>query len=208
MQCDKTINTTISVHLTSIFESSDGYFLFGVVLPSCLGANPLVVTKIDKEGNTLWNKIYGGTGTDNYHCGIGSVLPLSDGFIVGGRVSPDNSFGKNPVALYLGWLLRLDFNGSMIWDKTYSHEDYNVYAHSYFKNEKGGYTFLADLINNDSHENMGIWIVNLDETGNILSQTTVKGDHITAYAIKTDDGGFITYKDISGIWLVKFRENP
>ena len=71
--------------------------------------------KLDANGNVTWQKTYGGSsGDDCAH----SIQQTSDGgFIVAGATS---SYGAGSFDY---WVLKLDANGNIIWQKTYGGSD-------------------------------------------------------------------------------------
>src|SRR5690606_38220188 len=79
----------------------------GVVSPN----NDFYLVKTDANGDSVWTKTYGGSGSDVAR----SVQQTEDGgYIVAGTTK---SFGNNP-ALGNIWLLKLDATGDTIWTRT------------------------------------------------------------------------------------------
>lgn len=72
------------------------------------------LVRLDATGNILWQKCYGGSSPET-PC---NVLPLSDGFVVGGTTSSGdwsiNNFGGTD-----GWIFKTDLNGNLIWQHSY-----------------------------------------------------------------------------------------
>jgi len=78
------------------------------------GGCDIYVYSVDKCGNTLWFKLYGGGGTD----GGKTIRETADGgYIVSGH-----------YASGLGFLMRLDIDGNVMWLRTYSPMDWTFYA--------------------------------------------------------------------------------
>src|SRR5262249_49744603 len=70
--------------------------------------------KLDADGNVTWQKTDGGTGFDF----ASDVQPTADGgYIVAGSTT---SFGAGSDD---AWVLKLDANGNVIWQKTYGGAD-------------------------------------------------------------------------------------
>ena len=74
----------------------------------------LWIIKLDPCGNIQWKKTIGGTGYESAR----DILETSDGFLVLGET---NSTDGDVVAGYGGtkdiWLLKIDFNGNLTWQK-------------------------------------------------------------------------------------------
>lgn len=85
------------------------------------GASDLLVTKIDKSGNTLSKKYYGGTKDESAY----KIIRSADGgFLIAGLTNSDDGNishlhqGTAPYNPDDGWLLKLDANANLVWQKT------------------------------------------------------------------------------------------
>jgi hypothetical protein len=77
------------------------------------------VVKIDRNGNGLWDKTYGGSSGDYLEV---IVSAPDGGFLLGGR-SFSPASGTKTAPLKGGsdyWLVRVDAEGNQLWDKSYS----------------------------------------------------------------------------------------
>ena len=93
------------------------------------GGNDLWILKLNSDGTVAWQKTYGGTGND----GASSIQQTSDGgYIVAGYTS---SFGAGS---YDFWALKLESDGSIVWQKTYGGAGYD-YARPLIQAWDGGY---------------------------------------------------------------------
>ena len=98
-------------------QATDG----GIIAAARVSAGFVGVTlilKLDPLGNIVWQKSYNGGGLAEPY----SVSEMSDGgFIVAGRFLPaySNAFPFPLVGLSGPFLLRLDANGDMLWQKIY-----------------------------------------------------------------------------------------
>ena len=86
------------------------------------GGSDFWIVKIDDSGNKLWDKCFGGASVDVLNAAVQS---FDDGYLLGGYSSSDasgnkthNSFGGNDY-----WIVKIDSNGSKIWDKNYGSSD-------------------------------------------------------------------------------------
>ncbi len=161
---------------SSIKQTTDGGFIV-VGYTESFGSG-LWVLKTDRNGNISWQKIYGGGYSGYQHASIQQTT--DSGYIVAGA----------------GWgldvcVIKLDQTGNISWQKTYGGSE-NDEAFSIQQTTDGGfivagYTFSFGTGYND------MWILKLDQTGNISWQKTYGGsDYDDAYSIQqTADGGFI-----------------
>ncbi len=148
-----------------------------------------------------WSKTYGSNNSDYPTC----IQKTSDeGFIVAGVTS---SFGAGSNDY---WILKLDANGNIQWQKTYGGTNYDG-AHSIQQTSDGGY-IVAGYTSSFGAGSNDYWILKLDANGNIQWQKTYGEDNNDApYSIQqTSDGGYIvagkTYSfgaGISDYWILK-----
>jgi len=169
-------------------ESSDGD------LEENKGGRDAWIVKFDSEENIEWGKNYGGSMDDTAL----AIKQTSDGgFIAAGwsrsiNGDLDSNYGQGDV-----WVFKLDFEGKIIWSKTYggSNADYAV---DIVETSDEGYVLAAvsGSWNSDVTGNNGMddyWIVKLDSSGNLLWEKTygtVLPDRPTAIILGTD-GGYI-----------------
>ncbi len=171
----------------SIQETSDGgYIVAGrraYPLPpgSPPGSSPanhgLWVLKLDSDGNVTWQETYG----DSIVNEANSIRETSDGgYIVAGTF-------MESYAGYHCWVLKLDSDGNVTWQKTYSDGATDV-AYSIQETLDGGYIVAGSEC----------WVLKLDSGGNITWQK----EYDDGYAIKsiqqTLDGGYIAAGRPSG----------
>ena len=77
------------------------------------GGSDLWILKLDRSGNVVWQKTYGGEKNDY----ASSIRQTTDkGYIVAGCTY---SFGAGGSDL---WILKLDRSGNVVWQKTYGGE--------------------------------------------------------------------------------------
>jgi parallel beta-helix repeat protein len=87
----------------SILPTGDGYIFAGTTKSFGNGGLDAWVIKLDKEGNTQWQKSYGGSKDDE----IRSILATEDGYIISGYTG---SFGSGNGD---AWVLKLDKKGNI-----------------------------------------------------------------------------------------------
>ncbi|MBF0337749.1 MAG: PQQ-like beta-propeller repeat protein [Nitrospirae bacterium] len=171
-------------NLQSCLELGDGGFVAaGYTSSFGVGASDAWVLRLNDDGSIRWNKTFGGTGVD-YAKAIRAIE--NGGFIVAGYTG---SFGSGTDDI---WLLRLDTNGNVLWQKTYGSSSIeNTYAIE--EVPEGGGFIVAGQTNAPDGSQRGIILLRLDADGNPRWQRGIKGtDSIGAYSVKAvAEGGFI-----------------
>ena len=183
--------------LFSVCETSDGGFLFGGYSDNTLGmsGHDYYVLKLDKNGNLMWSKSFGGMGAD-YIC---AVREMSDGSLILAGVS--NSHG---AGLYDAYAVKMTAAGSVLWAKYYG-DSYNQSFNDIRELPNGhfiasGYTF-GTMVIGGGHDS---WVVEIDANGNLINTLSLGGSvDETAYgAIVLNSGDVIfaghTSSGISG----------
>lgn len=131
------------------------------------------VVRLDKDGNTVWEKRYGGTD----HSALSSALPLGDGgFLLGGYTdSPVGADVSEPsYGTYDFWIMRVDSDGNKLWDRRYGGSAEET-IDNVFRTGDGGFLLgglsLSDasgLKSQDVYVNgqSDMWFVKIDSSGN------------------------------------------
>jgi len=133
-QWDKRFGGTLDDWLYSLQQTPDGGYILGGWSDSeisgdktqapwgYLGSFDFWIIKIDALGNKLWDRRFGGDGTD----GINSISTTTDGgFILGGvsnsGISGDKTQPNWDPALYTSdyWIVKINSVGNTQWDKRF-----------------------------------------------------------------------------------------
>lgn len=141
------------------------------------GENNYWIVKLDDSGSLIWQKSYGGTGTDWAF----SVQQTTDGgyIVVGDSESNDEDVTGNHGGFDY-WIIKLDINGDMQWQKSLGGTG-SEYANSLWLNTDGSFIIAGsssstdgDVTGNHSIPDHGgtpdYWIAMLD------SKVTNSGD--------------------------------
>ena len=154
-----------------------GYITYGQANSSdgdithSFGGTDMWVVKLDANGNILWQKNYGGSGTDLPY----SLQLTADGgsILAGSTSSTDGDITFNH-GFVDAWVLKLDASGNIDWQKTYGGSDLES-AQGILQLSDGGYIFLAVAYKNDGDvhgvHNEGFadfWAVRLNAVGDTL----------------------------------------
>ncbi|AKB78287.1 hypothetical protein MSHOH_1804 [Methanosarcina horonobensis HB-1 = JCM 15518] len=132
-----------------------------------------------------WNRSFGGDGEDNSRC----VEQTSDGrYIVAGTT---DSYSKGPDDQSDAWLIKLDKNGDMEWNKTYG-ETYAEWGFLTKQTSDGGYVLSGYSFPHGYNQS---YLVKTDKDGNEIwskiSEEISHEDYLQHVAERTDDGGYI-----------------
>lgn len=140
--------------------------------------------------NAQWAKTYGGSKNDT----ASSVLQVSDGgYLVLGTTISFGIGGENSDI----WILKLDSDGNIEWQKTYGETNYESTNNSFCFTQTfdGGFVIGGSiLVSSLSHQ---FWIIKLSADGAIEWQNNYGDDSINyAYSIRQiNDGGYIVAGD-------------
>ena len=160
------------------------------------------IVKTDSTGNIIWDKTFGGIGSDF----MTSAIELPDsGFLLCGYSNSDSSGDKTQHNINSNfsnfdfWIIRIDKNGNKTWDKTFGGNQSDIlHKMLLLKNNSfllGGAT-LSDSTADMSHHTYGnrdYWIIKIDSNGNKLWDFNYGGSlYDYLYTInQTSDNGFV-----------------
>ena len=188
---------------------SDGGYLLGGTSESGatgnktsagFGGRDFWLVRVDANGTKLWDKTFGGTGSDIMS--LSGVVPTSDGgYILSGYSSSGATGNKTSASFGLGdyWVLKIDANGAKLWENTFGgNADEALYAIQ--PTSDGGYllggTSESGATGNKTSAGFGgqdYWVVKTDANGNKLWEKTFGGgstDYLLAIQ-PTSDGGYL-----------------
>src|SRR5690606_2173906 len=178
---------------TYVVETADGgYFVAGYsdsgvsgdkTDPSN-GQRDYWALKLDSTGAIVWQNSIGGSLVDRAQATFQSV---DGGYIIGGfsnsPVSGDKTEPSRGGASDY-WIVKLDTNGNVLWNKTYGGNDSDVFR-DMVQTGDGGYVvggYSKSNISGDKTENsqgdFDFWILKLDASGNLVWQNTIGGSGI------------------------------
>jgi len=157
-----------------------------------------------------WVRTYGGSGNDRAKF----VLPTRDGgFIIAG----ETELSYNGESNFDVWLLKLDMNGNIEWQKAYHwihlNTDYDSTFFSMWQTNDGGYIVTGYMYSYLPEE---LWMLKLDSSGNIIffefGRFTPILNYFANFIEKTADGGFILMGNSSSdsegedFWVLKLSQ--
>lgn len=183
----------------SITKTNDGGTVsagwFGIQTSDTTWHSDAWIVKKVANGNTAWDKKYGGSGGEQ----VNAVISTSDGgyAVAGFTMSNDGSLqGLNPIGGDF-WLMKLDPEGNRIWQKTFGGTALDI-AYGLVQSADGGFVITGYTESNDgdvsgNHGGADVFVVKTDAAGNKQWTKTLGGnleDKGTGITL-TNDGGFI-----------------
>ena len=192
----------------------DGFILVGQTFTSRFspsrgaGGLDMWIVKIDKKGNKVWDKTFGGRKDD----GAYAITPTTDGgYVLAGYTKSQGAGGLDM------WVVKIDNKGDKVWDKAFGKSS-NDGARSVTATTDGGF-IIAGFINSATNRytygvkdpSSDIWVVKIDSKGSKVWDKTFGGRYTDdIYAIMpTTDGGFILtgYIGIYDRWTPSNEQN-
>jgi hypothetical protein len=218
--------------LYSILSFDDGYLLSGVSASNISGdktenskgGGDYWIIRTDLTGNILWQKTIGGNSADIPY----KALKVSDGYVFGGVSNSSISFDKteNNRGGYDYWLVKTDFDGNVLWDKTFG-GDLDDYSSNFTSMIDGsGFVLVGTSYSGISGDKTVVnygeyngWVIRTNENGEMMWQKGIGGSTSDGFnqVIELGDGSILlgggAISNVSGnltvagygldYWLVK-----
>ena len=204
---DKAYGGTAYDNLEKIIPLSDGGFMLGGISASGkqyekssqgYGFSDYWILRTDSFGNKLWDRTFGTEQPDEFK----DIIELPDGgFLLGGNTHAGISGVKTEPGRGIKdqWLIRTDFNGNLLWDKTIGGNK-NDGVEKILLLEDGNYLIAGESDSNISGEksqgNRGridYWLVKINPQAKILWDKVYGGhdDDRLQDAIEIESGEYI-----------------
>jgi len=186
-------NGFIITGLCNNSDETDGYDLW--------------IIKTDGNGEIIWEKKYQ---NEIYDFGrIDIQKTIDGGYIIVGNINWDSSICEI-------WLLKIDSNGEILWDKVFS--DYAPYQEAYAVRETNDGGFIIAGITGCNGYGSDALIIKTDNQGEEIwvNNKELKGYQYIYSVEQTTDGGYIftgylykdwPFSDIHYLWLIKADSN-
>ncbi|MCD1296023.1 hypothetical protein CUJ83_13550 [Methanocella sp. CWC-04] len=198
---EKSYGTAKLNSFTTVLPTSDGgYICVGTTNPYTKNGSDVYLVKTDAQGKALWTKTYGGILDESGKC----IIQTPDGgYMILGRVL------LNGIKTYDCYVIKIDRNGKLLWDKTYSEGDYES-CMDILATKDGGYVITG---NKKTTKNLSdIFLLKIDAGGKKIWESLYggKSNDKGAAVQQTDDGGYMVYgstssfgKGMGDLFLVK-----
>lgn len=178
----------------------------------------LWVMKIDRFGRIVWDKTFAGSRVSDTGENTGySIIQTPDGgYIIGGTATtaPNGEHKKsNHLGGYDYWVLRLDAQGNLLWDKSYGGTGYEVISKVVLAQNGeillGGVSESGITPTTKDTPSLGgrdLWLVRLDGNGNKVGEKSLGGPLTDQFGdlVPTEDGGWL----VSGGSATNTPANP
>lgn len=170
------------------------------------GSDDYWVIKLSADGTVQWDRTLGGTEVDS---GVDAIPTMDGGYLVGGySISPaSGDKSESPVGKFDYWLVKLDGNGTIVWDRTVGRE-YDDFLTDMVELPNGDFLLTGSsqgvkpgprpynrnvASDEPSKGYVDNWFVTLDASGVITGEKIIGGDssEFPANVVLTSDGGFV-----------------
>ncbi len=196
----KTIGGSGGDEIRSINKTTDGGFIMAGSSSTTTfdsgnnGAKDFWVIKTDIEGGIEWQKLFGGSMTDE---AFSAKQTTDGGYIIAGESMSNNFDVSGNHGDFDVWVIKLDGSGNLEWEKSLGGSKIDR-ARSVIQVSDGGFIIAgwSNSEDGDLTENKGnydIWIVKLNSNGVIGWQVSYGGSSFEEAnnVFETTDGGFI-----------------
>lgn len=166
-----------------VLMSDGGFIMSGSTFTYGAGDYDTYLIRTDSLGNFLWARTFGG----NLGEGGNSIIKCSDGIII---AAGTKSFGQGGADIML---LKLDFNGNIIWAKTYG-TNIDEYASRIKQTSDYGFVIIGGGPHVTTSGNRESFLMKIDSLGNFLwaKKYGVSSCHEDISSVNiTVDGGFL-----------------
>ncbi|MGD0995236.1 MAG: hypothetical protein ABR909_06900 [Candidatus Bathyarchaeia archaeon] len=164
-------NAAETAATTGVLASDGDYMVAGYTNPRGESNYDFLLMQIDPAGNMIWNKTYGGTGSQE----ASAMTKASDGYvIVGDTQSPDSNMHA--------WVVKVDWNGTMLWAKTVGGKNADSPS-CITPSEDGGY-LVGGFTFSFGAGNRDFWLFKIDDSGQVMwSCTQGNAGYQEAYSV-------------------------
>ena len=196
--------------LFSVQPTTDGGFVLagysasgadGTKTSPGFGDNDYWIVRIDSAGNQLWDKTFGGVGTDGYPTNPRVRQSRDGGFLLAGQSA--SAPGGNKTAPNYGgydyWVTHLDASGNLLWDQSFGGSGYDALA-AFEETKDGGlvlggisFSGLDGVKTTPSYGSGDFWVLKLAgptslmaPTGIVAQATSAAGAVVTFTATATN----------------------
>lgn len=169
----------------SVLQTGDGgYLVAGGTESTGAGIYDVYLIKVDAGGRLLWERTYGGKGSD---CGY-VLLPTTDGaYVIAGNTDSTGSGRTN------AYLIKVDADGRLLWERSYG-GDRNSYGWSLLHTGDGGYLIAGEIeVSGSAGGGFKSYLIKTDAQGREIWERILGGENYGAgYAVwQADAGGYL-----------------
>jgi len=171
-----------------------------------LGEGDYWLLRLDKNGNQLWQKSFGGEDDDHPY----AAIQLKEGAMLIGGISASENSATKQAGNKKGtdfWVFKLDASGSIIWEETYDIGEYDMLS-SMEENKDGtillgGYAKSEKVgLKRDDSKGINDYVaIKIDGDGEEKWRQEVgsNGDDVLQRLVETRDGGYVLAGTSNGV---------
>ncbi len=180
----KVYTDTFARMFSDVIEIADGGVVAGgsAFYSIYAGDENVWLVKVDRQGDTIWEKQYGRTSEQN---DVYAMTAASDGGFVVSALRLPHAGGSAAT-----WLLKLDADGNLLWEKTFA----SGVGLSIIEASIGGF-LISGLQNIAQSLNSYVWALRVDAQGNPIWEKTYTDLEIYAQlsnqVVEAPNGDFV-----------------
>ncbi len=157
-----------------------GYIIAGTTTSYGAGGTDAWLIKTDANGTRLWDRTFGGPANDS----AASVQQTSDGgYIIAGTTSSYGAGGTDT------WLIKTDFRGNRLWDKTFGGTGYDSAA-SVQQTKEGSY-IVAGNTTSYGAGGSDVWLLYVLDGASTTASSATTNKSIQGFDILTNVVGLL-----------------
>jgi hypothetical protein len=183
-----------------IAATPDGGIIIAGTTDPMGSSQDVFVMKLNSNGNTVWEKTYGGS----YDDVTNAVAVAADGSVLLAVSTESDNTGDVPVnhGSHDAWIIKLNSNGDKLWSKMYGGDEEEFPASINSTSDGGciiaGYSLSSQNgdVTGKSHGNEDLWVLKLNAGGDISWNSLFGGSNTDGTTGKTAiattaDGGYV-----------------
>ena len=223
IEWQKNIGDNNDVAINSVQQTTDGGYILAGYKVNSLNNYDYWIAKLNSNADIEWEKTYGGSSNDEAK----SIQYTTDaGYIVAGYSHSINGDVTNNNGAADAWILKLNTNGDIEWQKTYG-GSYSDYSTNIKQTADNGYIAVGYTSSNngDIPNNQGsfdAWIIKIDTNGNLEwsktfggtngdiandVQQTINGEYLIVGQTQSNDGDLTNNHGNRDLWIMKLQAN-
>jgi len=181
--------------INHLLQTRDGGFLASGYTQdgSFLGSANAYLLRLTKDGDSIWEGIYGGTDFDQ----VQAVIEVEDGFVFAGLTRSNDGDVSNPLGSIDAWIVKVDHFGNLIWEKSYGGEGIDV-ANDLIETNDGGILVIGESNSDDAGLSLDgstdMMLIKINVDGNLEWINSYDKNNIVdsgTIIIQNDDGTFM-----------------